>query len=112
MSAAVVYVVPRDNSWSIRLNERFFGAFPDRQAAVEAAIAIAQKGCEKGLGVSVLVHEFDDWYRMKWDGGNSTACGSLAPPTAGVNPQLQPWLLGAPGANEPWESCRPAPASI
>ena len=48
-------VLQHEGVWKINLDNRYYGPFPTREAAVESATATARKASEAGYAASVLL---------------------------------------------------------
>ncbi|WP_150290545.1 DUF2188 domain-containing protein [Sphingobium estronivorans] len=48
-------VLEHEDVWKINLDNRYYGPFPTREAAVESATGTAQKASEAGYPASVLI---------------------------------------------------------
>ncbi|ETI64448.1 hypothetical protein C100_07045 [Sphingobium sp. C100] len=48
-------VIEHEGVWKINLDNKYYGPFPSRQAAVEGATATAQKASAAGYPASVLL---------------------------------------------------------
>jgi len=50
-------VVAHEGAWKINLDNRYYGPFPTRDAAVESATQTARQAADSGYPASVLVME-------------------------------------------------------
>lgn len=69
MSIARYIVLEHDNQWKINLNNRYFGPFPTRDAAVASAIETAEEADSRGFKAIVMVLVDQTTFETVWESG-------------------------------------------
>lgn len=68
-------VLHHDGEWKINLDNRYYGPFPTKAAAVDSATQTARQAHQGGYPASVLLM-VDGQFETLWeDGGNETVAG-------------------------------------
>lgn len=70
MSNTDYYVVQKDDAWSIKFRERFFGPYKSRSEALLFAIDAAQATGRRQHSAEVLVEDVADHFVTTWRYGD------------------------------------------
>jgi hypothetical protein len=68
MPRALIYIVPRDTGWIIKLNGKEFGPAPSSDVAIEAATRAAAQAHDRGWPTHIMVHDGHQFQSVWVDG--------------------------------------------